>query len=305
MPLILDINQAKTLSRKKRSKKLAPVRSPSQAERILRIKTEQLWEKVIFPSLERIKWAIGAGYSINQLTILVDQELQNAVWMYGVEAETIVGMWQLAVNNITRAKINAALTRSLGIDITPILDDPKTKEALLIGSWEAESLIKTMPTKLMGDVAQAVMENFRGVPLPEGRSLLEQIDFLGTRSKKWAKFIARDQTAKLTGTLNQTRQEGLGIDSYYWKTMQDGRVVGNPTGKYPEWISDKHKNHYKMEGLLCQWQDSMVYSTDDGKTWRKRTSDMPRNHPSQDIGCRCQTHGKIDLDRIIEEAFLQ
>ena len=305
MPLILDINQAKALSRKKRAKKLAPVRSPSKAERILRIRTEQLWDKVIMPSLERIKAAIASGVNQGQLSMILERELSQAQWFCGAEVDQIVDMWRLATDQMTRAKLNDALRRSLGIDITTILDDPVVAQAMAMGAWEAESLIKTMPTKLMGDVAQAVMANFRGVSLPEGRSLLEQIDFLGTRSKKWAKLIARDQTAKLTGVLNQTRQQGLGIDEYYWKTMQDGRVVGNPTGKYPEWSSDKHKDHYIMDGLLCKWADSTIYSSDDGNTWKKRTSDMPRNHPAQDIFCRCYSASKINLDRIMEFALTQ
>ena len=304
MPLILDINQAKTLSRKKRSKKLAPVRSPSKAERILRIRTEQLWDKVIMPSLERIKAAIASGVNQGQLSMILERELSQAQWFYGAEVDQIVDMWRLATDQITRVKLNDALRRSLGIDITTILDDPTVAQAMAMGAWEAESLIKTMPTKLMGDVAQAVMANFRGVPLPEGRSLLEQIDFLGTRSKKWAKLIARDQTAKLTGVLNQTRQQGLGIDEYYWKTMQDGRVVGNPTGKYPEW-NDTHKNHFIMEGKLCKWSDPTVYSTDDGKTWKRRTSAMPMGGVPEGINCRCLPMARIDLDKIMEFALTQ
>ena len=304
MPLILDINQAKTLSRKKRAKKLAPVRSPSKAERILRIRTEQLWDKVIMPSLERIKAAIASGVNQGQLSMILERELSQAQWFYGAEVDQIVDMWRLATDQMTRAKLNDALRRSLGIDITTILDDPTVAQAMAMGAWEAESLIKTMPTKLMGDVAQAVMANFRGVPLPEGRSLLEQIDFLGTRSKKWAKLIARDQTAKLTGVLNQTRQQGLGIDEYYWKTMQDGRVVGNPDGKYPDW-NDKHKNHFIMDGKLCKWSDPSVYSTDDGKTWKRRTAAMPKGGVPDGIQCRCIPQGRIDLDKIMEFALTQ
>jgi len=283
---------------------LRPVRSPAMAEKLLRKKTEELWQKVIFPAIDRLKWAISSGMSPEQLTVLVDQELRQAELMYDVDTETIVNMWRLAVDRMTRAKLNASLTNTLGIDITPVLDEPVVREALIVGSWQAESLIKTMPTKVMGQVADAVMKNMQGVPLPEGRSLLDQIDFLGTRSRKWAHVIARDQTAKLTATLNQTRQKALGIEEYYWETMEDQRVVGNPSGQYPDW-NDKHMNHFVMQGLLCRFDDPTVYSADDGKTWKKRTSKMPKNHPSIDILCRCYSSPKIDIDKLLARAIVQ
>jgi len=304
MPIILDIDQAKVLRRKKRIKRLQPVKSPVQAERDLRIRTEQLWARVIFPSLERIKTAIDSGMGQEQLANLLEYELNQAQWAYGAETGEIVDMWRLAVDRRTRAKLNAALGKSLGIDITAVLDEPEVAEALSMGAWEAEQLIVTMPTKVMGDVADAVMKNMRGVPLPEGRNLMEQIDFLGTRSKKWAKFIARDQTAKLTSVLNQTRQQALGVEDYVWRTVQDNRVVGNPFGNYPIG-NDKHGNHYMMEGVTCKWGDVTVYSTDDGKTWKKRTSEMPKDTPGNQIQCRCTAAGIMDLDKILERALLQ
>lgn len=304
MALVLDIQQVKKLQRTKRVKRMRRIRPPVMAEKLLRQKTEQLWQKVIFPAIARLKWAISSGMAPEQLTGLVDQELRQAQLMYEVDTETIVNMWRLAVDQMTRARLNAALNNTLGVDLTPVLDDPTVREALLVGSWKAEELIKTMPTKVMGQVAQAVMDNMRGVPLPEGRSLLDQIGFLGTRSRKWAHVIARDQTAKLTATLNQTRQKVLGVEEYDWQTMEDQRVVGNPTGQYPDW-SDKHMDHFIMQGVRCRYDDSTVYSVDKGKTWKPRTSKMPKNHPSDDIMCRCYASPVIDLDKILAKATVQ
>jgi uncharacterized protein with gpF-like domain len=304
MPLILDIEQAKKLQRKKRIKRLRPVKRPALAEKLLRQKTEDLWRRVIFPSLERIKWAIQQGQSREQLTILLDQELQQAALLYDTDTETIVNMWRLAVDQMTRVKINAALHNALGIDMTSVFDEPEIREAMMAGAWEAESLIKTMPTKVMGQVADAVMKNMRGIPLPEGRSLLDQIDFLGTRSRKWAHLIARDQTSKLTDKINTARQQAIGIDVYRWVTMRDKRVVGNPNGQYPDW-NDKHMDHYAMEGVYCKYDDPTVFSTDGGKTWRQRTGKMPKNHPTDDIMCRCDRAPIIDIDKLLARAIIQ
>lgn len=304
MPLILDIKQAKKLSRKKRMRKMRPVKSPAMAEKLLQKKTENLWQYVIFPSIERIKTAISQGAGFDQISLIMERELEQAEWLYGAEAGQIIDMWRLAVDRTTRAKMNAALSKSLGIDITTVLDDPTVAEALAVGAFQAEELIKTMPTKVMGQVAQAVMANMRGVPLPEGRSLLDQIDFLGTRSRAWAHVIARDQTAKLTATLNQTRQQALGIDMYIWRTMKDVNVVGTPGGSYPEG-NKMHSNHYIMEGKYCRYDDVTVYSTDEGKTWKKRTGDMPKENAGFQVMCRCYTEPVIDLDKILANAKVQ
>jgi len=302
--LVLDLRQAKRFSRKKRIRRMRPVKSPAIAEKLLRQKTEQLWEFAIMPSLDRIKRAIESGIGGEQLSSLIEAELDQISYVYQTDAGIIIDMWRLAVDRITRTKMNAALQRSLGVDITAVLDDPIVSEALAVGAMNAENLIVTMPTKLMGEVAMAVQANMRGVPLPGGRSLLDQIDFLGTRSRAWANVIARDQTAKLTDTLNTARQQALGIEEYYWRTMKDVNVVGNPNGSYPDW-NPKHMDHYIMEGVLCRYDDPTVYSTDDGRTWKNRTGAMPKNHPSDDILCRCYREGKIDLDKILAHATVQ
>jgi len=174
MPLILDIRQAKALKRKKRVKKLRPVKSPAMAQKLLQQQTERLWEQIIFPSLERIKQAVTNGVDLEQLSQLLQQEMEQAAWMYGMETEQIVDMWRLTVDKLTKIKLNAVLNRSLGIDLTAVLDDPSVAEALAVGAFQAEELIKTMPTKVMGQVAQAVMANMRGIPLPEGRSFFSR-----------------------------------------------------------------------------------------------------------------------------------
>jgi uncharacterized protein with gpF-like domain len=302
--LMLDLKQAKSLSRKKRIRRMRPVKSPVMAEKLLRKKTEDLWQYIIMPSLERIKTAISQGAGLEQLSAMMEQELKQAEWLYGAEAGQVIDMWRLAVDRTTRAKMNAALNQSLGIDISTVLDDPMVAEALAVGAFRAEELIKTMPTKIMGQVADAVMRNMRGVPLPEGRSLLDQIDFLGTRSRAWANVIARDQTAKLTATLNQTRQTALGIEEYYWRTMKDTNVVGNPNGNYPDW-NKMHSNHYVMEGMLCRYDDVTIYSDDDGRTWKKRLGEMPKENAGFQVMCRCYSEPKIDLDKILTHATVQ
>jgi hypothetical protein len=77
--------------------------------------------------------------------------------------------------------------------------------------------------------------------------------------------------------------ESVGLTMYIWETSGDERVRGNPSGKYP----NARPSHYLMDGLLCRWSDSAVYSQDGGKTWIDRPSGAVILHPGQDYQCRC------------------
>ena len=73
--------------------------------------------------------------------------------------------------------------------------------------------------------------------------------------KNKAKLIARDQTSKLVGNLNQYRQKSLGINQYVWSTAGDNRV---------------RDEHLANEGRIFSWDDP-----------------PSTGHPGEDINCRC------------------
>jgi len=91
--------------------------------------------------------------------------------------------------------------------------------------------------------------------------IADQLESTLKVSRNRALLIARDQTLKLNGQLQQARQENLGVREYIWDTSQDERVR-------PE--------HRRLHGTRQQWLTPPV--TD------RRGS---RNHPGGDILCRC------------------
>jgi uncharacterized protein with gpF-like domain len=195
--------------------------------------------------------------------------------------------------------MKSALGRSFGVDIKAFLDSPNVAEALRLGGREAADLITSIPREHLGRVAEAVNKSFRGIPLPEDRSLLAELMEIGRITRKRARLIARDQTNKLSGALDRERQRCIGIDLYVWRTLRDQRVVGSPW--VPRWNS-KHHDHYVMEGLTCRWDDQSVYSRDGGRTWLKREARMPKTFPGWEISCRCFAEPRIDLNEIIKHA---
>jgi uncharacterized protein with gpF-like domain len=179
-----------------------------------------------------------------------------------------------------KKQLEKNISRALGTDFATILDTPSTAADIdLAVGWNA-NLIKSIPAKHLDLVGQAVLDNYRGAPLPEGQTLVQRLQQIGGITENRARFIARDQTAKLTSALNKSRQQSNGISSYSWQNSGDGRVVGNPGGKYPEG-SPGHMDHWSREGKIFRWDKP-----------------PPDGHPGEAFSCRCVSLPILDLDEL-------
>jgi SPP1 gp7 family putative phage head morphogenesis protein len=81
-----------------------------------------------------------------------------------------------------------------------------------------------------------------------------------TRSR--AELIARDQTLKVYGQIQEARQTDAGIEEYDWSTSDDERV---------------RESHAALDGTRQRWDSPPVV---DERTGR-------REHPGGDFQCRC------------------
>lgn len=294
IPSEKDIKKA---AAKRRAKLGLPVKPSKKAETELKRRMSALWKRVLLPVGDKLRGMVKDGASPSELGREMEVALRRAEIEYGIAADNIVDTWKLAVDRDTRIGIERGLRDAMGIDTAVILDNPAVRDAMSIGGMEAANLIKTVPREYLGHVARAVADNFAGKPLPEGRSLMAQIQHIGGVSERRAKIIARDQTSKLTGLLTKTRQTSIGVETYVWRSSKDQRVVGDPSGNYPKGNS-KHGDHYHLDGKLCRWDDPTVYSGDGGKSWKPREQGWTRTHPGQDILCRCHARPIIDPKRI-------
>lgn len=85
--------------------------------------------------------------------------------------------------------------------------------------------------------------------------LAQQLQDRFSVSDSRAALIARDQTLKLNGQLNRSKQQAAGVTHYRWATSRDERV---------------RKSHQKLQGTLQSW--SVPPSV---------------GHPGEDYQCRC------------------
>lgn len=128
------------------------------------------------------------------------------------------------------------------------------------------------------------IESIRGEQLNTFRDILDEAEAGGWRVEQLrdrllddldvtqakAEFLARDQTLKLAADITEERQTQAGISRYVWRTSNDERVRGNPSGKWPRGM------HYELDGEEFEWADPPI-TNENGD----------RNHPGQDYQCRC------------------
>jgi uncharacterized protein with gpF-like domain len=253
------------------------------------------------PATERIKQLIRDKARPELIAQEIENALLQANMSYSRVAGGIIDRWVAGVDREVQNAIHRTMHGALGVDLLPVLQQPSVAGPLSVAGTRASMLIVTIPQEYLGAVARAVADNMTGTPLPEGRTLLQQIQHVGGVSYRRARVIARDQTAKLTAALNQTRQQAAGIELYVWRTVKDRRVVGNPTGLSPVG-NPKHRDHYHLEGATCRWDDPTVYSVDRGGSWKKRPRKWAQVHPGTDIQCRCWAEPVVDPKRIVELA---
>jgi len=231
-------------------------------------KLEQRVKRKIIPLLEQFEseYVIDSPYSVQQILSAAVTDLEQTPVVLEREQQRIVTKLANGTEAFNRAKFLADLNRILGVSLRDII----TREgiAFQVGqSIEANiALIKSIPEQYHENLRNIINE---GIDQGDNAfSIRKQILELGESTAKRAKFIARDQVAKLNGAITQARQTRLGVTHYFWRTSKDERV---------------RPSHKEKEGNRYAW-DSPPADT---------------GHPGQDFQCRCSA--EPDLSGVLDE----
>jgi SPP1 gp7 family putative phage head morphogenesis protein len=144
----------------------------------------------------------------------------------------------------------------------------------LTNAWISTNtkLIKSIPVKMLDDVAQVINYGFsNGSSI---RTIQKQLQVHFKISRNRARLIARDQIAKLASSVLRHESLQLGAEDYIWVTSNDDRV---------------RKSHKVLDGKICSWTDPTIYkdSVYDTK-WKKRSSiGGVEQNVGEDYQCRC------------------
>jgi SPP1 gp7 family putative phage head morphogenesis protein len=160
------------------------------------------------------------------------------------------------VSEFNKAEMTRQMRAAIGVDI--FLADPTLAETVAGFVETNAALIKSIPEQLFEKVEKVIRRGFRKGQRAE--QLAPEIARQFGVSDRRARFIARDQIAKLNGQLTRERQTELGLGEYIWRTSLDERV---------------RPSHARLEGTTQSWNDPP--ETDGGR----------QVHPGEDYNCRC------------------
>lgn len=116
--------------------------------------------------------------------------------------------------------VDGRVTKNFGLDVYG--DDAELQTVINMSIFDNVRLIKTIPEQYLSQVESIVVTNTRAGNRSSSMvtALTEQF---GVRSRH-AKFIARDQTAKVNSAIAQHRMESSGFEFFQWRTSRDNRV---------------------------------------------------------------------------------
>lgn len=166
----------------------------------------------------------------------------------------------------TRKSVENQLVGIVGakfdLDIRPLISATSSVSGAIADSiaWNT-SLIKSISENFHDRLAKDIEEAWTSGKRVE--SLADKIEENYGVSASRAELIARDQVSKLTGDVNRTRQQEVGITEYEWVCNKDERT---------------RKSHLDVNGMRFRWADpGPVAGSVDGEPC----------HPQEDIECRC------------------
>lgn len=213
----------------------------------------------------------GESERVRQLIAQAAERMRLAIKPAAVE--DMARKFAAQVSTQQRMQLGAQVHAALGADV--VQDGRGIQEQIDNFVHQNVSLITTIPQRLLADVEGLVQDSVTGGDLSV--DLADQIGDLendiGDRvdiSERHARFIARDQAGKLYGQINQARQQSLGVSKFVWRTSEDERVRGDPTGKYPKALP----SHFDLDGETFEWDDPP----------QPEGADEPLI-PGQDYGC--------------------
>ncbi len=163
-----------------------------------------------------------------------------------------------------------AIKATLGIDI---LEDYYSgaffEKAMTAWIEHNTGLIVTIPQSTLGEMKGIVREGF--LTGKRTKEITREIQDAYHRTKRHARLLARDQTAKLNGQLTEAQQRDAGVNEYVWSTCGDSRV---------------RDSHRRLHGKRFSWDNP------------PEVTPGRRLHPGQDYQCRCVALPVFNLEGI-------
>jgi SPP1 gp7 family putative phage head morphogenesis protein len=168
--------------------------------------------------LDGLTMDVGEGKRIRELITGARERMQKTI--ITSDLESLASMY--ASNTATYQKQQLARQTRAALGIDPFITDrrllPLTQAYVDANIGYVKGLTDDVASRMEKAALSAIQDGELYSDFAE--SLQSTFDFSEAR----ATLIARDQTGKLYGQLNASRQRELGVNSFIWRTSEDERV---------------------------------------------------------------------------------
>lgn len=189
--------------------------------------------------------------------------------------ETIANRLAVQVSGFQRRQLSRQAKRAIGVDV--VAAEPWLAEHLRLFVSDNVALVKSIPAQQLDRLEALLHRAVRSDLRVE--VLRDEIGRVFAKGRQRAELIARDQTLKLNGELNDLRMREIGVRQAHWSDSNDGR---------------ERKQHRRLgaandgKGVLYDLDGSgPVVDPKSGK----------RAKPGEEVQCRCV--GVPDFDALL------
>lgn len=132
----------------------------------------------------------------------------------------------------------------------------------------------------------------------------EELPSLALPNNKKIKFILKDQTSKMNGSLDKIVSDHFGgALAFQWQVNNDNRVVGKPGGVNPK-PTEKHGDHWNRRNKWYYNPKQSKYLKAMGVNLSKFAGSydsLSDGMPGMPIGCRCWAYYVYDIEDLPRE----
>ncbi len=172
--------------------------------------------------------------------------------------------WAVRVENWHRGRFEQAVASATGIKVQGVILDQDAAEELALAVQRNTDLIRNVSDVMRQQIGQAV---WQGIAARTPRNeIAKQINAVIDGQRARARRIAVDQANKLSGALDELRQQQAGIDTFQWRHSR--------------------KLHYRP-----------VHKTRNGKRYRWDDPAIRNDKPKMKPFCGCTAQAVVEIEQ--------
>lgn len=191
---------------------------------------------------------------LNELDRQVTEEL-------AVSIERELTEWITRLDESNRDHYQETVIEATEIDISPVTEVNEFENEIKADIEANVALVTGLTAEMRKTLGRVIFNGLQ--ENMSARELAREIDEALGITRRRALLIARDQMAKISGTLDKLRQTALGIEHYIWRDSDDERV---------------RASHEEVDGKVFRWD-----------------TEVPNGlvRPGFEINCRCKAQAHI------------